>query len=77
MYYSSVYVTLTPRRVSSFVRNLKARENDESRRVHGPTLHIALKDDDMPKAATGFLKSQGVGDDSSVEFSEVEGYLHV
>lgn len=73
--YSTVEVNGTPRRISVYVRDLQTRQSDETKRVRGPPLRAALKDGEMTKAATGFMRSQGVSKDA-IEIDEAEGYLY-
>lgn len=74
--YSSIEVNGTPRRISAFVRDLMTKQDDQVRRARGPPLSVALKDGELTKAGTGFLRSQGVTDESSIEFNEQEGYMY-
>lgn len=74
--FSSVDITGTPRRISAFVRDLQTRQKDEVKRVRGPPLRVALKDGKPTKAAAGFMRSQGLDDENSVEYNEKEGYMY-
>ncbi|CDF36748.1 unnamed protein product [Chondrus crispus] len=73
--HSALEVNGTPRRVCALVKGLKTRQEDESMRIRGPPLRIALKDGKMTKAAQGFKRSQGV-DDSCIEVCEDDGYMY-
>lgn len=66
----------TPRRVTAFVKSCQTRQEDVTDRVRGPPLRVALKDGQKTKAAQGFMRSQGVTDDSLIEFDENEGYMY-
>lgn len=74
--YSSIEVSGTPRRVSAFIRELQTRQDDESKRVRGPPLRAALKDGVPTKAATGFMRAQGITDDNAVEYDVTDGYMY-
>ncbi|PXF47169.1 Glycine--tRNA ligase, chloroplastic/mitochondrial 2 [Gracilariopsis chorda] len=74
--FSSVDVTGTPRRVTAYVRDLQTRQKDEVKRIRGPPLRVALNDGKPTKAATGFMRSQGIDDENSVEYNEEEGYMY-
>ena len=73
--YSSIDVSGTPRRIATYVKDLQTRQADERNRVRGPPLRAALKDGEPTKAATGFMRSQGVTE-ADVEFDENEGYMY-
>lgn len=73
--FSSLSVDGTPRRAVAYVKDLQTRQADETKRVRGPPLRIAVKDGEMTKAALGFMRSQGVSQDS-VELDEKEGYMY-
>lgn len=74
--HSSIEVNGTPRRISALVRGLKTKQDDQVKRVRGPPLNIALKDGELTKAGTGFLRSQGMTNESAIEFNEKEGYMY-
>ena len=75
--YESLEVKGTPRRVVVFVRNLQTKQSDCISQVRGPPLRIALDESGNPtRAALGFLKKQGVTDESSIEYNRNEGYMY-
>lgn len=73
--YASVEVNGTPRRVLVSVRELQTRQADETKRVRGPPLRVAMKDGELTKAGVGFMRSQGVPSDA-LDFDENEGYMY-
>lgn len=73
--FSSLSVDGTPRRVCALLKDVQTRQADETKRVRGPPLSVAVKDGQVTKAATGFMRSQGVSE-KAVEFDEAEGYMY-
>lgn len=74
--FSSIDINGTPRRITAYVRDLQTRQKDEVRRIRGPSLRAALKDGQPTKAATGFMRSQGVSNENCIEYNEEEGYMY-
>lgn len=75
--FSSIDVSATPRRVTAVVHQLQTRQEDETNRVRGPPLSIAVgKDGKLTKAGSGFLKSQGIVGEGAIELDEAEGYMY-
>lgn len=74
--FSSMQVDGTPRRVTAFVRDLQTKQSDQIKRVRGPPLRAALKDGQLTKAGKGFLRSQGITDESLAELNEEDGYMY-
>lgn len=73
--YSEIVIDGTPRRIVATVRELQTRQADATKRIRGPPLSIAVKDGKLTKAATGFMRSQGLSEDE-VEMDEKEGYMY-
>lgn len=75
---AQVEVGATPRRVSVTVPGVQARQNDESKRVRGPPLRVAVDEGGaLTKAGKGFLRSQNITDESLAELDEDAGYMYV
>ncbi|CAN8070169.1 unnamed protein product [Agarophyton chilense] len=74
--FSSIDVNGTPRRITTFIRDLQSRQNDEVKSIRGPPLRAALKDGKPTKAATGFMRSQGVVSKEDVVYDEEKGYMY-
>ncbi|KAI0566259.1 Glycine--tRNA ligase [Gracilaria domingensis] len=74
--FSSIDVHGTPRRITAYIRDLQTRQSDEVKRVRGPPLRVALKDGKPTKAATGFMRSQGVVSEEDVVYDEDQGYMY-
>lgn len=72
---SKIIVDATPRRIVASVHELQTRQSDATKRIRGPPLAIAIKDGVLTKAATGFMRSQGLSE-SEVEMDENEGYMY-
>ena len=71
--HGEVTVDATPRRTYVVVNDLAMRQTDEEKEVKGPRVASAYDDDGKPtKALQGFLRSQGVTEES-LERTEIRG----
>lgn len=79
--FTEIKVSGTPRRVVVQVKDLQAKQDDETLRVRGPPLRIAVDaDGNVTKAAQGFLKKNGLDSSAietdAVELDESSGYMY-
>lgn len=62
----------TPRRLTVLVENVADQQHDLEQDVKGPPKNIAIKDNELTKAALGFARSQGVAAED-LSFKELDG----
>lgn len=72
---SKIEVDGTPRRIVVSLCELQTRQADVTKRIRGPPLAVAIKEGELTKAATGFMRSQGLSE-SEVEMDENGGYMY-